>query len=175
MAGIKLEGYERTIKAFANLQEHIVKRIGRKGLKAAGEPIAKAARGFVPKRTGALANAIQVISLRKDWHPGRIPVAVAPIFEDYKSGKYNLYYGRFVHDGTKDRKPTKKKFLAFNDGSGPGTAKGGNTVFIKTARGMKANPFMDRAFDVSSEESVRTMAETLSKQVDKYLAKRPKG
>ena len=103
-------------------------------------------------------------SLRKDRVPTVIPMAVGPVFSVTKNGKVNAFYARFVHDGTKDRRPRNKKLRALKF---PGRE--GGVVYAARTRGMKARPFLRDAFDQSADASVNDFGADLTSAIERFV------
>lgn len=174
-AGIRIEGVPEAVAAIKDLEHQLQKRLVRQALQKSAAPLIASARARAPQRTGRLRRSIGVVPLRKDRVRTVIPVAVGPVFEVTKNGAVNLFYGRFVHNGTKERMPyavsrNKSKadsgrfarFLKF-------TGKEGTTVYTRTARGMKPNPFLSDAFSMSADVTVDEFRTSLVEVVEKLV------
>lgn len=171
MPDIKIEGYKEAIQVLDQLTNQMQKKLIKQALQKAAAPMVSAARTRAPKRTGALAKSIRIAPLRKDRKPTMVSIAVAPVFDVTKNDKVNAFYGRFVHDGTKDRKPK---------GTGSRKARGGSKmlvfagadggkVFTRSARGLKPNPFMLDAFNSTANESAERFGSDLAASVEKFV------
>jgi HK97 gp10 family phage protein len=120
------------------------------GLLRAAGAVEAAAVQEAPKATGNLANAI-----RKNIEASRAVI------------KSTAPYSIFVHQGTglfgphKTRiVPKEKKALAF--------MVGGNKVVVRSVKGSKANPFMQRAF----KKMEPRLAGLFSGAIEEFLNKR---
>ena len=149
------------------------KVIVRRTLRKSARQMLSMAKNAAPKRTGALGKSIRFISLRRDRVPTVIPVGIAPVFDVTKNGKLNAFYARFVHDGTKDRRPravTRKKskggsrVLVFANARG-------EKVFARSARGVAPNPFLQRAFDASADSTADNFGRELAVEVGRFIDK----
>ena len=145
---IKIEGYSEAIRIFDQLTDQMQRTLVRQALRKSAQPMVATARARAPKRTGQLSRSIGVVSLRKDRVPTVVPMAVGPVFSVTKNGKVNAFYARFVHDGTKDRRPPQQEAAALKF---PGRE--GGVVYAAKTRGMKARPFLHDAFDQSADAS----------------------
>lgn len=161
---IKIEGYSEAIRIFGQLTDQMQRTLVRQALRRSAQPMVATARARAPKRTGQLSRSIGVVSLRRDRVPTVIPMAVGPVFSVTKNGKVNAFYARFVHDGTKDRRPRNKKLRALRF---PG--RGGGVVYAARTRGMKARPFLRDAFNQSSDASVNDFGADLTAAIERFV------
>lgn len=161
---IKIEGYSEAMRIFDQLTDQMQRTLVRQALRRSAQPMVATARARAPKRTGQLSRSIGVVSLRKDRVPTVIPMAVGPVFSVTKNGKVNAFYARFVHDGTKDRRPRNKKLWALKF---PGRE--GGVVYAARTRGMKARPFLRDAFDQSADASVNTFGADLTAAIERFV------
>ena len=161
---IKIEGYSEAIRIFDQLTDQMQRTLVRQALRKSAQPMVATARARAPKRTGQLSRSIGVVSLRKDRVPTVIPMAVGPVFEVTKNGKANFFYGRFVHDGTKDRRPRNKKLRALKF---PGRE--GGVVYTPMVRGMKPNPFMRDAFNQAADASVNDFGTEITALIERFV------
>jgi hypothetical protein len=73
-------------------------------------------------------------------------------------GRIKAPHAHLVHDGTKERRPKRGKFLVFPAelGRGLGRNRQGlfSLVFARRAAGMRANPFFRRGVDKSSSQAL---------------------
>lgn len=164
MQGISLEGYRETIRIFDELQSQLQKRLVRQALRQAACILLVETQRQAPRLSGRLAQSLRIVSLRKDRVPTTVPMAVAPVFDDYGNGSFNMYYARFVHEGTKDRHPKKKKALKIN-------ARGEGFVYARSARGIAPNPFLLRAFNAAADATAEEFGERLKTVVERFAAK----
>ena len=173
MPGIEILGYKEAIAVLDQLTDQMRKVIVRRTLRKSARQMLSMARSAAPKRTGALSKSIRFISLRRDRVPTVIPVGIAPVFDVTKNGKLNAFYARFVHEGTKDRRPravTNKKskgssrVLVF-------TSARGEKVFARSARGIAPNPFLQQAFDASVETTVGSFGRELASEIGRFIDK----
>ena len=165
---IKVEGYKETIAVLKQLTDAMRKNIIRSALRASAKPMLKSARSKVPKRTGQLAKQLKIASYRDRNAPrSEVSVAIKPVFSRHKkSGKANAFYARFIHEGTVDpRKSKKGKLLVFKN-------REGKMIFTRSVKGIKANPFLTRAFHEQGDHTIRIFSDELGKAVEKYVNKR---
>lgn len=173
MQGIEISGYKEAIAILDQLTDQMRKVIVRRTLRKSAREMLQTAKNAAPKRTGALGKSIRFVSLRRDRVPTLIPVGIAPVFDVTKNGKLNAFYARFVHEGTKDRRPkavTRKKskggaqVLAF-------TSARGEKVFARSARGVAPNPFLLRAFDAAADTTVDSFGRELAAEIGRFIDK----
>lgn len=173
MPGIEIEGYKEAITILDQLTEQMRKAIVRRTLRKSARQMLMKAKTAAPKRTGALGKSIRFITLRRDRTPSVIPIGIAPVFDVTKNGKINAFYARFVHEGTKDRQPrsvARKKsisgarVLTFASASG-------EKVFARSARGLRPNPFLLRAFDASVNTTVDSFGRELAFEIERFIDK----
>lgn len=173
MPGIEIEGYKEAIAILDQLTEQMRKIIVRRTLRKSARQMLQRAKNAAPKRTGALGKSIRFVSLRRDHVPTLIPVGIAPVFDVSKNGKLNAFYARFVHEGTKERRPRAASGKKSKSGSKVlvfASARGGK-VFSRSARGVAANPFLQRAFDASTETTVDSFGRELAAEVGRFVDK----
>ena len=93
-------------------------------------------------------------------------VAVKPVFDrSKKSGAENQYYGKFIHEGTKDPRLSRKgKLLVFEN-------KQGEKVFVRSVKGIRATPFLEKAYDETNERTVAIFGDELAAAVGRYIQK----
>lgn len=166
---IKLDGYNQAMEVMTQFPQDLRRTMLRKALRKTAQPFLKTARARAPRHTGLLSKMLRVVTLRRDpANPSAVFVAVKPVWSvAKKSGRINQYYALFVHEGTAERKPRSKKgkVLRF-------VADDGSVVYTRTARGIKARPFLDEAY-AQNEGGVEAgfttaMAEEITKFVNKY-------
>ena len=171
--GIEIHGYAEAVRLMSQLTDQMQRTLVRQALRRSAQPIVATARARAPHRTGRLKRSIGIVSLRRDRVPTVIPMAVGPVFSVTKNGKANAFYARFVHDGTKERKP-----YAVSRNSARGihrarvlkfTGREGGTVYTPTARGMKPNPFLRKAFDLSSDVTVANFGRELETVIARFV------
>ena len=94
-------------------------------------------------------------------------IAVKPVFEKTKKkGAINQYYGKFIHEGTANpRVPRKQgKTLVFENASG-------EKIFVKSVKGIHANPYLEQAYTENSERLVSSFGDELATAVEKFVSK----
>lgn len=178
---IEIHGYAEAIRLMSQLTDQMQRTLVRQALRRSAQPIVATARARAPHRTGRLKRSIGVVSLRRDRVPTVIPMAVGPVFSVTKNGKANAFYARFVHDGTKERKPyavSRNSARADRRDARRGihrarvlkfTGREGGTVYTPTARGMKPNPFLRKAFDLSSDVTVANFGRELETVIARFV------
>lgn len=173
MQGIEILGYKEAIAVLDQLTDQMRKVIVRRTLRKSARQMLSMAKNAAPKRKGTLSKSIRFISLRRDRVPTVIPMGIAPVFDVTKNGKLNAFYARFVHEGTRDRRPravTRKKskggsrVLVF-------TSARGEKVFARSARGIAPNPFLQRAFDAATDTTVDSFGRELASEIERFIDK----
>lgn len=172
MQGIEISGYKEAIALLDQLTDQMRKVIVRRTLRKSARQMLQTAKNAAPKRTGALGKSIRFVSLRRDRVPTLIPIGIAPVFDVTKNGKLNAFYARFVHEGTKDRRPKASgrkskngaRVLAF-------TSARGEKVFSRYARGIAPNPFLLRAFDAAADTTADSFGRELAAEVGRFIDK----
>ncbi|MBQ6687780.1 MAG: hypothetical protein IJN02_00945, partial [Bacteroidales bacterium] len=96
-----------------------------------------------------------------------VDVAVKSVFSRSKKKKaINEYYGKFIHEGTKDpRTPRKKgRIMVF-------IGKEGEKVYASSVKGIKPTPYLEKAYSQTSERIVAEFGDNLGKAVEKFVNK----
>lgn len=179
---IEIRGYRQAVQIMSQLTEQMQRTLVRQALRRSAAPIVSTARARAPQRTGRLKRSIGIVSLRKDRVPTVIPMAVGPVFDvSKKSGKVNAFYARFVHEGTRERKPyavSRNSAAADRKDARKGinrarvlkfTGREGGVVYTPTARGMKPNPFLRDAFNLSSDATVADFGRELETVISRFV------
>lgn len=128
-----------------DMQDKVIKR----SIRAGARTIQKEAKTNAPVDSGTMKSKIRVRQAKKKYSGGFMMLV------HVNSPAHHL-----IELGTKDREPTESKFLVF-EGSG------GNLIRAKKVKGVKANPFLGRAFDDKKEEVVNKFKATLKRYIDK--------
>lgn len=124
------------------------------------------AKANVPRGpTGNLRKAIiaRPGRRRKDYPPAA--VALVNLFK----GAVRAPHGHLVHDGTKQRRPKRGRFLKFADNRNFGLKgwKTGDMVFVRMARPMPANPFFRRAVESAGPMALDAATRELQRLLEK--------
>ena len=157
MLKIKVEGYQEAKDILDELPNKMQKQMLRSALKKSSKPFVKGAQSRVPVKSGQLKKQLKVVSYRDRQVPKtEVDVAVKHVFSRSKKKKaVNEYYGKFVHEGTRDPRWPKKKggVLVF-------TLPNGDKVFARHVRGLKPRPYIEEAY----KESYQTVGRWLPSQ-----------
>lgn len=166
MLKAKVVGYVEAKKILDQLTNHLQKRILLSSLRASCKPMLNSAKSKVPVKSGTLKQQLKIVRFRDRYSPkSEVSVAVKPVYQKHrKSGAVNQYYGRFVHDGTDDRKAKKGKFLVFEN-------KKGETIFAKKAKGIKPNPYLAKAYNETNTKTVNIFGDELAKATERFINK----
>ncbi|MDR7130690.1 HK97 gp10 family phage protein [Algoriphagus sp. 4150] len=123
-------------------QDKVIKKAVRKGANI----IRADARKNVPVDSGYMKKKIQIRQAKKRSLAGQFVMIV-----NVNSNAHHL-----IELGTKDREPTKHKFLSFE-------TKDGKIIFVKKVKGIKANPFLGNAYDSNKDNVFKTFIAELDK------------
>lgn len=164
---VKVEGLKEVTKLFDTLPNKLQKSIISPALRVSSKPMLAVAKARVPVDTGRLRDQLKIVRLRKFIGPHEIAVGIKPVFEKTKNGEINQYYGRFIHDGTKERKPKNKKVLAFKNSAG-------ELIFTRSAKAIPANPYLVEAYNAEANNTFNAFEKNLFKSVDKFMKKQTK-
>ena len=147
MISIKIKGMKELMKKFEQSPK-IVESVSRERLTEAGKIIVRAEAKEAPVRTGNLRRQIQF-----KYKP--IQVIINP----------NAEYSKFVHDGTKPHWTSVKNLQVW------ARSKGINPYALQKSiarKGMKANPFVDRAWK-NTKSKVKGILDKILKEVTEKL------
>ncbi|MEG2612656.1 MAG: hypothetical protein RR971_04105 [Alistipes sp.] len=166
MIDVKFKGYEDGIKVVAQLPVLMQQKMLRRALRASAKPMLTSARERVPRRTGLLSKMLRIVNLRRNRsRPSEVAVAVKPVWSiGKKSGKINQYYGKFIHDGTRDRKPRVAKTLKFEGSNGA-------IIFPRKSRGVKSTPFLLDAYNANAQTVIDNFGQVLAQEVGIFVNK----
>lgn len=165
MLKIKVDGYQQAKEALDQMSNNLQKRVLRSALKSSAKPMLKSAQSKVPVRSGKLKEQLKTVSFRDRGAPrSEVSVAVKPVFSrNKKKGTVNEYYGKFVHEGTKDPRTARKgKIMVFENAQG-------EKVFTRSTKGLKANPFLEKAYTESNSRTVEIFGDELGKAVTRFV------
>ena len=149
-----LTGIKETMDALEQLPTvSMQKGAIRNALKAAGQPIAEAAREGVPSKTGRLRDSIKVsTSLKASQKRGRFDNSVVTVYVGSSSPVAHL-----VEFGTTERTLDEPRTVNI----------GGRTVRITTTGKMSPDPFLRTAWDMNKEKAVEILGKELWNQIAK--------
>lgn len=167
MLKVKVEGYKEAKQIIGELPNNMQKRILITALRNSAKPMLQSARNKVPVRSGKLKKQLRVIRERdRGASPTEVAVAVKPVFEKTKKkGAINQFYGKFIHEGTEDKRVSRKgKTLMFEN-------RQGEKIFVKSVKGIKPTPFLETAYNESSERTVAIFGDELATAVGKFVDK----
>lgn len=156
----EIKGVAEAIQVLNQFPGAVQKKMIRPALKAAARPIVTAAKNNAPSRTGALKNQIEAFFVRSKGN-SEISIAVAPRFSKYRNGKSNYYYGVFIHEGTKERKPKNAKVLVSQYG----------TVYGRHTKGLTANPFLRKAWQSAGDGVETNFINELVSRINDFCVK----
>lgn len=167
MLTVKVEGYVEAKRILDQLPNTMQKRMLLAALRGSAKPMLQTAKSKVPVRGGKLKKQLRIIHFKDRNAPkSEVSVAVKPVFErTKKKGAINQYYGKFIHEGTADgHKSRKGKMFVFENQQG-------EKVFVKSVKGIKANPFLEQAYRECGERTVAIFGDELASAVEKFVAK----
>lgn len=167
MLTIKIEGYAEAKRILDELPNNMQKRMLAAALRGSAKPMFRSAKGKVPVRSGRLKKQLRIVRFKDRSAPkSEIDIAVKPVFErTKKKGAVNEYYGKFIHEGTKDPRTSKKgKLLVFDDAQG-------RKVFVRSVKGIRPTPYLEQAYSENSERTVALFGDELAAAVEKFVAK----
>ncbi len=167
MLTIKINGYRQAKEILDGLPNGMQKSILLAALRQSARPMLTLARGKVPVRSGKLKRQLRIVRFRDRNAPkSEVAVAVKPVFDkSKKSGAVNQYYGKFIHEGTKDPRLSRKgKLLVFEN-------KQSEKVFVRSVKGIRATPYLELAYGESGERTVAIFGEELAAAVGRYVRK----
>lgn len=167
MLTIKVNGYRQAKEILDGLPNGMQKSILLAALRQSARPMLTSARGKVPVRSGKLKRQLRIVRFRERNAPkSEVAVAVKPVFDrSKKSGAVNQYYGKFIHEGTKDPRLSRKgKLLVFEN-------RQGDKVFVRSVKGIRATPFLEKAYGETNERTVAIFGDELAAAVGRYVQK----
>jgi HK97 gp10 family phage protein len=121
----------------------------KQGVRAGASTVQREAKKNAPVDMGLLKSRVRVKTAKKRYSEGFLMVV------NVKAPHHHL-----IELGTADREPKNKKKLAFE---GPG----GKMFYAKKVKGVKANPFLGKAYETKKDEVVKKFRETIDKFINK--------
>lgn len=167
MLTIKVNGYRQAKEILDGLPNGMQKSILLAALRQSARPMLTSARSKIPVRSGKLKRQLRIVRFRDRNAPkSEVAVAVKPVFDrSKKSGAVNQYYGKFIHEGTKNPRLSRKgKLLVFEN-------KQGEKVFVRSVKGIRATPFLEKAYGETNERTVAIFGDELAAAVGRYIQK----
>lgn len=167
MLTLKVDGYVEAKRIMGQLPNNMQKRMLLTALRTSAQPMLRTAKGRVPVRTGLLRRQLRIVRFHDRNAPrSEVDVAVKPIFERTKrKGSVNQYYGKFIHEGTKDPRTSRKgRLLVFEN-------ERGEKIFTRSVRGLRAVPFLEIAYTQESERTVALFGDALAAAVEKFVVR----
>lgn len=167
MLTVKVEGYAAAVDIIGQLPKQLQKRILKTVLRKSTKPMLDAAKRNVPVKSGELRSKLKTVAFKRVDSPTEVAVAVKHHFAKNKiKGTINEFYGKFVHEGTADvRTPRKKgRVMAFK-------GKDGKMIFVKSVKGIKGTPYLEKAYDEQSAMVEQKFGDNLADAVEKFAAK----
>lgn len=167
MVNLEVKGYKEAKEILDELPNAMQKKMLLSSLKATAKPSLNSAKQKAPYRSGTLKKTLKVVRFKDRQAPkSEVDVAVKSVFSRTAKKKLaNEYYGKFVHEGTKDpRRPRHAKALVF-------IGRNGEKVFAKSVKGLKARPYLEQAYSETGEKMVTDFGDNLARSVEKFVAK----
>ena len=167
MLTIKINDYRQAKEILDGLPNGMQKSILLAALRQSARPMLTSARGKVPVRSDKLKRQLRIVRFRDRNAPkSEVAVAVKPVFDrSKKSGAVNQYYGKFIHEGTKGPRLSRKgKLLVFEN-------RQGDKVFVRSVKGIRATPFLEKAYGETNERTVAIFGDELAAAVGRYIQK----
>lgn len=167
MLTLKVDGYAEAKRILDQLPNTMQKRMLAAALRGSAKPMLRSAKGKVPVRSGRLKKQLRIVRFKNKGAPkSEVAIAVKPVFErTKKKGALNEYYGKFIHEVTKDPRTSKKgKLLVFDDPQGC-------KVFVRSVKGLRPTPFLEKAYTENSERTVAILGDELAASVEKFVDK----
>ena len=167
MLTIEVDGYAAAKRILDELPNTMQKRMLLAALRASAKPMLQSARSKVPVRTGKLKKQLRTVRYKdRNASKSEVAIAVKPVFErTKKKGAVNEYYGKFIHEGTKDPRTSRKgRLLVFEN-------ERGEKIFTRSVRGLRAVPFLEIAYTQESERTVALFGDALAAAVEKFVVR----
>ncbi|WP_288237012.1 HK97-gp10 family putative phage morphogenesis protein [uncultured Alistipes sp.] len=167
MLTVKVEGYVEAKRILDELPNNMQKKMLLAALRSSAKPMLQSAKSKVPVRSGKLRKKLRIVRFKdRSASKSEVSVAVKPVFEvTKKKGAINEFYGKFIHEGTKDPRTSKKgKLLVFEN-------ERGEKVFTRSVKGIKATPFLEQAYTESNDRTVAMFGDELAATVEKFVAR----
>ena len=167
MLTIEVEGYAEAKRIMDELPNTMQKRMLLVALHASAKPMLQSARSKVPVRTGKLKKQLRTVRYKdRNASKSEVAIAVKPVFgRTKKKGTVNEYYGKFIHEGTKNPRLSRKgKLLVFDDAQG-------KKVFVRSVEGIRPTPYLEQAYTENSERTVALFGNELAAAVEKFVNK----
>lgn len=165
MLKVKVEGYKEAKEILDGLPNNMQKSMLLAALRSSTKPMLTSARNKVPVKSGNLKKQLRIVR-HKDRNQSKTEVAVAvkPVFDkSKKSGAVNQYYGKFIHEGTAERRVSRNgKMLVFENQQG-------EKIFTKSVKGIKATPFLEMAYSETGERVITIFGDELAAAVERYV------
>jgi HK97 gp10 family phage protein len=158
---LKWSGLKEVDDILKNLPKQVQRKILLAGQREVLKPVAKdletALSSVAGTVTGNLKKSIGIKALRGGKEYNAASLAGVRFGNRYKG-----FHGRFIEEGTKERKPRKAKMLKFK-------GKDGQDVFVKSAAPMKRQPFMRPTIERNLPKIEKEYPEALLKAMAKYM------
>lgn len=165
MVNVKVEGYKEAYAIMEQLSVQMQKTILKTALRKSAKPMLDAAKAKVPVSSGELKKKLKTVGFKKVNSKTEVAVAIKHVFgKNNKKGTVNEFYGKFVHEGTKDRKAQKNKMLAFK-------SKSGELIFRRSVKGLQAKPYIEEAYNQEVSRVEKEFGNELQKSVEAFVSK----
>ena len=168
MLRISVDGYKGAKAILDQLPNNMQKKMLLAALRSSARPMLSSARTKVPIRSGKLKKQLRIIRFKDRTAPkSEVDVAIKHVFSKNKNkGTINEYYGKFIHEGTKNpRTPRKEgRILVFK-------GKDGQMVFTRAVKGLTAKPYLEEAYTENHERLVKAFGVELAAAIEKFINK----
>jgi HK97 gp10 family phage protein len=165
-APIEVTGLKQLGETLRALDDKMIKKVVRKGLRAGAKVTLAAVRADAPKRTGTMARAFAVSGGRQK-NKGTIGVQVA-VGKKWFVG--DQFYAGFQEFGWSVGKRTTE-IVRHQER----TRKGKKSLFTDTRRRIPGKHFVEQAAERTAEAAVAAIVETIRAEIDKAVEESKKG
>lgn len=163
---IKWTGLKEVDDILKNLPKQVQRKVLLGAQREVLKPVAKEMESKLAtvagKVTGNLQESIGIKALRGGKEYNAASLAGVRFGNRYKG-----FHGRFIEEGTRERRPRKGKVLKF-------TGKDGKDVFIKSAAPMKKTPFMMPTIEKNLPVIARNYPDALLKSMVRFMKRKLK-
>ncbi|ERM82385.1 hypothetical protein P872_18490 [Rhodonellum psychrophilum GCM71 = DSM 17998] len=142
---------KKLLEALRKMPDKIQDKVIRAGVRKGANSIKREAKTNAPVDSGLMKNSIKVKPARRSSKAGKFVMIV-----NVASNAHHL-----VELGTEDREGKNGKKLKFQSANG-------NTIYIKKVAGIKANPFLGKAYESKKDEIISEFNKELQKQINKF-------
>lgn len=162
---IDFKGYQQAVLILRQLPDSMQQKMLLQTLKTSTRPMLSAAKQHAPHNKGLLKKMLRIVKYRRIDTPTEVAVAIKHVFGKSKTGKINEFYGKFVHEGTKERTARKRGgVLVFTNAKG-------EKVFTRKVVAMQANPYLERAYNDKVDSTIQSFGNELDKNIGRFLSR----